>query len=70
MPDRKKKSQWLGKLLKYGIPLVVSAGLCYLLFTGIDFRQMLDIVRTQCNYLCLILRTEPTRLRRISYAVF
>ncbi len=55
MPDRKKKSQCLGKLLKYGIPLVVSAGLCYLLFTGIDFRQMLDIVRTQCNYSWLLL---------------
>lgn len=55
MPDRKKKSQWLGKLLKYGIPLIVSAGLCYLLFTGIDFREMLDIVRNQCNFNWLLL---------------
>ncbi len=37
-------------LIKYVIPLVISVGLCYLLFTGIDFRQMLDIIRDQCDF--------------------
>ena len=55
MSDKKKKPQWLGKLLKYGIPLIVSAGLCYLLFMGIDYREMLDVVRRQCNFNWLLL---------------
>lgn len=37
-------------LLRFVIPLVISAGLCYLLFTGIDFREMMTIIREQCNF--------------------
>lgn len=36
--------------LKYIIPVIISVGLCYLLFTGIDFREMLAIVRDQCDF--------------------
>lgn len=37
-------------LLKYVIPLIVSIGLCWLLFTGIDFARMLDIIRRDCDF--------------------
>ncbi len=37
-------------VIRYGIPLVVSVGLCYLLFTGIDFREMVAIIRDGCNF--------------------
>lgn len=37
-------------LLKYGVPLVVTVGLCWLLFTGVDFGQMVDIIRRDCNF--------------------
>lgn len=50
MQQQKKKSIRWGKLLKYAIPMIVSIGLCYLLFTGIDFGEMLRIIRTQCDY--------------------
>lgn len=33
----------------YGIPLIVSAGLCYVLFTSIDFDEMAGIVRRECR---------------------
>ncbi len=46
----KKKSSRIGHLMKYIIPLIISIGLCYLLFTGIDFREMMDIIRTQCDF--------------------
>ncbi len=46
----KKKSSRLGQIMKYVIPLIISIGLCYLLFTGIDFREMLDIIRSQCDF--------------------
>ncbi|MDE6286562.1 MAG: flippase-like domain-containing protein [Muribaculaceae bacterium] len=38
-----------GRLAAYGIPLVVSAGLCYVLFTSIDFGEMAAIVRRDCR---------------------
>ena len=40
----------LKKLLQYGVPLVISIGLCYLLFTGIDFNEMLETIRNECNF--------------------
>lgn len=46
----KKKSSRLGQIMKYVIPLIISIGLCYLLFTGIDFREMMDIIRSQCDF--------------------
>jgi hypothetical protein len=36
--------------LKYVIPLIISVGLCYLLFTGIDFNEMMDTIRRECNF--------------------
>lgn len=42
-------------LLKYVIPLIISVGLCYLLFTGIDFKEMMGIIRRECNYSWIVL---------------
>lgn len=36
--------------LKYAISLAVSVGLCYLLFTDIDFNEMIEIVRRDCDF--------------------
>ena len=40
----------LKKLLQYGVPLVISIDLCYLLFTDIDFNKMLETIRNECNF--------------------
>ena len=40
----------LKKLLQYGVPLIISFGLCYLLFTGIDFNEMIETIRNECNF--------------------
>ncbi len=40
----------LKKLLQYGVPLIISIGLCYLLFTGIDFNEMIETIRNECNF--------------------
>lgn len=45
-----KSKKGLRNLVKYVIPLVISVGLCYLLFTGIDFGQMMAIIRDQCRF--------------------
>lgn len=39
-------------LLKYGVPLVISVGLCWLLFRGDDFNpaRMWEIVKSECDF--------------------
>ena len=49
MKESAKKNPWLRTLLKYVVPLVITVGLCYLMFTGIDFKEILAIVRRDCN---------------------
>lgn len=48
-----RKSGWrtaLSYLLKYGVPLLVTVLLCNLLFRGVDFSEMVDIIRRQCDF--------------------
>jgi len=40
----------LKKILQYGVPLIISIGLCYLLFTGIDFNEMIETIRNECSF--------------------
>lgn len=46
-----KKLSVLRLLLKYGVPLAVTIGLCWLLFTGVDFNEMVAIIQRDCNFL-------------------
>lgn len=39
-----------GIVLRYGIPLVVSVLLCKLLFDGVDWSEMVQIIREQCHF--------------------
>lgn len=45
-----KKGSLPGKLLKFGIPLAISVGLCVALFRDIDFGEMMRIIREDCNF--------------------
>lgn len=40
----------LKKILKYVVPLIITVGLCYLLFSTVDFKEMVGIIRDQCNF--------------------
>lgn len=42
--------QFWNAVVKYGVPLLISVGLCYLLFTGFDFNEMMSIVKRDCNF--------------------
>lgn len=48
--EKKTKNGMMRALLKYIVPLIISIGLCYLLFTGIDFKEMVAIIRDQCDF--------------------
>lgn len=37
-------------LMKYGVPLIISVGLCYVLFHDMDLGEMVDFVRRDCNF--------------------
>ncbi len=45
-----EKHKILNNLLKYGIPLVITVGLCWLLFHNINFSEMMEIIRRDCNF--------------------
>ena len=48
--EKKQKPSWLSYLIKYGVPLLITIGLCYLLFSRIDFNEMVEIIRRDCNF--------------------
>ena len=50
MTESKSAGSVVGNILKFVVPLFISVGLCYLLFTGIDFREMMAIIRDQCDF--------------------
>ena len=45
-----EKHKLAGNLIKYGIPLVITVGLCWLLFHNINFSEMMEIIRRDCNF--------------------
>lgn len=68
MTKTNQKKSWLGYLLKFGVPFVVSVGLCYLLFTGIDFKEMMEIIRRECNFWWIALAMGMTVCSHIARA--
>lgn len=52
-PSRLKKI--LSMALKYGLPLVISIGLCYVLFGKMDFGEMMAELESDCNFRIILL---------------
>ncbi|MCM1029003.1 MAG: flippase-like domain-containing protein [Pseudoflavonifractor sp.] len=42
-------------IFKYGVPLAISVGLCWLLFRDIDIHEMWEIITTQCDFSWILL---------------
>lgn len=40
----------LGKFVKYGLPTLLSAGLCYVLFRDINLSEMYDFIVSECDF--------------------
>lgn len=58
----------LGALLKYGVPMVITFGLCYMLFRSFDFGQMMEIVRRDCNFWWIALALAVSVLSHVARA--
>ena len=48
--EPKNKKGWLGKVVRFAIPLIISVGLCWLLFRDFDFGEMWRTVRDECDF--------------------
>ena len=55
--------------LKYGVPLVISGGLCYLLFRDFDFREMWSLIANECNYWWIVVMMVVSILSHIARAL-
>lgn len=40
----------LGIALKYGVPVIITVGLCYLLVRGVNISEMWTTIRTECDF--------------------
>ena len=69
----KGRRRWLSVTLKLIVPLAVSVGLCWVLMRGIDFGQMMEIVRTQCDFrfiaLMLAMAVLPMVFRAMRWGI-
>ena len=46
----RRSTPWWQLALKYGVPPLITVGLCWLLFTDIDISEMVGIIRAQCHF--------------------
>lgn len=67
--EQKKKAGPVELLLKYGVPLVISAGLCWLLFRDFDFSEMWRLITTECNFWWILLMMVISTLSHIVRAM-
>lgn len=51
--DKAKTSVW-GKLFKYGIPPLITIGLCYVLFHDQDIPAMVRYIKENCNFMWIL----------------
>jgi len=48
--DKQSKNKWLKNLLRYGVPLIISVGLCWMLFARQDLGSMIATIRHNCRW--------------------
>ena len=57
-------------LLKYGVPVTITVGLCYMLVKGTDLHEMWHTIRTECDFrwiganLLLVIGAQVARAAR------
>ncbi|MCM1348740.1 MAG: flippase-like domain-containing protein [Firmicutes bacterium] len=45
-----RAKSWLANVLRYGVPFVITVGLCWLLFKNMDFGAMVEAIRERCTW--------------------
>lgn len=69
----KESHNTVGKVLKFIIPLVVSVGLCVVMFRDIDFNDMMGLIKRDCDFrwigLMLVMSIVPMMLRALRWGI-
>lgn len=67
------KQSPIGKLLKIIVPVVVSVGLCVVMFREIDFHEMVRVIRNDCDFrwigLMLVVNIFPVLFRALRWGI-
>ena len=63
-----KRTSWWGYILKYVVPLVITVGLCWLLFHDVDVKQMFHIITTECNFWWIVAALAVSILGHVARA--
>lgn len=50
MASKSNIKSLFSKFLKYGLPTLLSVGLCYVLFRDIDMEEMYDFIVSECDF--------------------
>ena len=62
-----------GAIVKFIVPLAVSVGLCWIMFHNIDFKEMMEVIRHDCDFrwigLMLAMSIVPMLLRAIRWGI-
>ena len=66
--NNKNKGSWLQHAMKYAVPLLVTVGLCWLMFRDFSFGSMMRIITTQCNFVWIIVPLAISVLSHIARA--
>jgi len=68
-----KHNGFVGKALKFIIPLVVSVGLCVVMFRDIDFNDMVAVIKRECDFrwigVMLVMGLVPIMLRALRWGL-
>ncbi len=68
----KHRSRW-GAVVKFIVPVAVSVGLCWIMFHNIDFNEMMEVIRHDCDFrwigLMLVMSVVPMLLRALRWGI-
>ncbi len=70
---RQRGGGFFAKLLKIVVPVAVSVGLCVVMFREIDFAEMMEVIRTNCDFsriaLMLLIGLAPVAFRALRWGI-
>lgn len=70
---KKSMPKWLSRFLKFVVPAIVSVGLCVVMFRDIDFNQMMEVIKRDCDFrwigLNLLVGLLPMVLRGLRWGI-
>ncbi len=72
-PKERRGRKAAGAIVKFIVPLAVTVGLCWIMFHNIDFHEMMQVIKRDCDFrwigLMLALGLAPMLLRALRWGI-